>query len=309
MTPLECTPTERSVLRANPIREDPFGSWADSLKAVTEVNTPTPLLIAGLPGKMAAEVAGLAAAAPDLTLLPQGLTGPIHEGERHAFGADWVELIGDDSRDGLALPAGTIAVDYTTPEAALDNARWYAQQSVPFVMGTTGYDHAAARELVERSGIVAVIAPNMAPPIVLLQAAARWLAESFPAAMADARLSIRESHQQGKRDTSGTAKALVASLNVLGVDFSVDAIQKLRDPAAQQAELRVPEACLAGHAYHRYELSAAEGTVDLVLEHNVRGRRVYAEGTLAAVRFLAERVEERVRGRVYSMEDVLRRGG
>lgn len=267
-----------------------------------------PLFLAGLPGKMAAEVATLAAASTDFRLLPQGLTSPVHEGERLALGADWVELIGDDSRASVSLPADTVAVDYTTPDAALDNARWYAEAGVPFVMGTTGFDAAAVRETVSRSEACAVVAPNMAPPIVLLQAAARWLAESFPGALAGAELSVRESHQQGKRDTSGTAKALVASLNALGVGFSVDAIDKVRDPELQRSEIGVPEEHLTGHAFHRYDLSAAAGTVGLVLEHNVLGRRVYAEGTLAAARFLSRQIGSGARGRVFSMEDVLRGG-
>jgi len=265
----------------------------------------TPILIAGLPGKMAAEVATLVAAADDLDLLPTGLTSPIHEGESHSLAGATVELIGDDSLAGLALPADTVAVDYTTPDAALANVRWYAQQGVPFVMGTTSFDRSEAAELVAASEASAVIAPNMAAPIVLLQAAGEHLASQFPGAMADAELSIRESHQAGKKDTSGTAKAMVDYFRRLGVEYDVEAIDKLRNAGAQRAA-GVPEEHLGGHAFHRYELHAAAGTVQLVLEHNVIGRRVYAEGTLAAVRFLRERVAAGSRGEVFSMEDVLR---
>lgn len=267
---------------------------------------PIPLFLAGLPGKMAAEVAELAAASDDFTLSPHGLTSPVHEGEQLLFGEATVTLVGDDSRASLALPADTVAIDYTTPDAALANARWYAEQGVPFVLGTTGFDAAAAKELVERSETCAVIAPNMATPIVLLQAAARYLAETFPAALAGGELAIRESHQANKRDTSGTAKAMVASFNALGVEYPVEAIQQVRDPDRQQSEIGVPAEHLAGHAFHRYELATAAGTVRLVLEHNVLGRRVYAEGTLAAARFVARRVQGGRRGEVYSMEDVLR---
>lgn len=267
--------------------------------------TQTPILIAGLPGKMAAEVAELIAEADDLSLFGSGTTGPVHEGETLSFGDRAVTLVGEESRATLALPVDTIAVDYTTPDAALGNARWYAQQGVPFVMGTTGFDRAEAVRLVESSETSAVIAPNMATPIVLLQAAGNFLASQFPGAMAAAELSIRESHQSGKKDTSGTAKAMVDYFQRLGVDFDAAAIEKLREPDAQRG-FGVPEEHLAGHAFHRYELSAAAGTVRLVLEHNVVGRRVYAEGTLAAVRFLRDRVAAGSRGEVFNMEDVLR---
>ncbi|TWT96621.1 4-hydroxy-tetrahydrodipicolinate reductase [Botrimarina colliarenosi] len=267
---------------------------------------PTPVFIAGLPGKMAAETAELVAAADDLELLETGLTSPVHDGETLTLGGRVVALIAEDSLTSLAVPAEAIAIDYTTPDAALDNVRWYTASDVPFVMGTTSFDLDEAKRLVAASGVSAVIAPNMAAPIVLLQAAARWLAEEFPGALAGADLSVTESHQATKRDTSGTAKALVASVNGLGVPYGVDAIQKIRDPERQKSEVGVPAEHLNGHAFHRYELTAAAGTVQLVLEHNVLGRRVYAEGTLAAVRFLRDKIAGGSRGEVFTMEDVLR---
>jgi 4-hydroxy-tetrahydrodipicolinate reductase len=266
----------------------------------------TPIFIAGLPGKMAAETAALVAASDDFELFDIGLSSPIHEGETLDIGDQMVGLVASDSLVAVALPAETLAVDYTTPDAALDNVRWYVENDVPFVMGTTSFDLDEAKRLVAESGVSAVIAPNMAAPIVLLQAAARWLAAEFPGALAGAELTVVESHQAHKRDTSGTAKALVASTNALGVPFPIDNIEKIRDPERQQSEIGVPAEHLAGHAFHRYELTAAAGTVQLVLEHNVLGRRVYAEGTLAALRFLQAKLAAGSRGEVFTMEDVLR---
>ena len=264
---------------------------------------PTPVLVAGLPGKMALETALLVAEADDFALAPVAATSQDRAGGS-------VEIDGASLRlasfEDLSLPEGCLAVDYTTPDAALANARWYAERGVPFVMGTTGFDAAEARRVVEASSVSAVIAPNMAGPIVLLQAAARFLADEFPSAMAGGGLTIRESHQSTKRDTSGTAKAMVASLNELGVDFDVSAIRKVRDADTQRQEIGVPEEHLAGHAFHRYELRAAAGTVGLVLEHNVVGRRVYAEGTVQALRYLLVRRAAGSRGEVFTMEDVLR---
>lgn len=266
----------------------------------------TQVLIAGLPGKMALETARLVSEAGDFGLLPVGLTSPGHAGESIDVGDERVNLV---AFDGFDAPEGTLVVDYTTPDAALDNARRYAERGVSFVMGTTGFDDDEAAAIVRGSDASAVIAPNMATPIVLLQAAGRYLADEFPGALAGGDLSIRESHQSTKRDTSGTAKAMVGALNAMGVEFGVEAIEKLREPRRQQAELGVPEEHLAGHAFHRYELRTAAGTVTLALEHNVLGRRVYAEGTLQALRFLRYRLAAGSRGEVFSMEDVLRESG
>lgn len=266
----------------------------------------TPLLIAGLPGKMAAETAQLVASADDFELLREGITSPQRHGETTAIAGEPIRLFGTADLESLAVAAEAIAIDYTTPDAALGNIRWYVEQGLPFVMGTTGFDAAEAEALVQASSISAVIAPNMAAPIVLMQAAARWLATEFPGAMAGSELTIRESHQVTKRDTSGTAKAMVAHLNTLGIDYEVAQIEQVRDPQRQRDELAIPEEHLAGHAFHRYDLSTAAGTVGLALEHNVLGRRVYAEGTIAAARFLRQRVAAGSTGEVFSMEEVLR---
>ena len=264
-----------------------------------------PLLISGLPGRMAAEVAHLAHAARDMALLSVALTSDVRDATGFTVDTHEIRLMAPD-REPVDLPPATIAVDYSTPDAALGNARWLVARGIPFVMGTTGFDAAELETLVSASSVAAVAAPNMAPPIVLLQAALRWLADEFPGACRDTTLAVRESHQQGKRDTSGTARALVRSFRQLGIDCNERVIESLRDPERQHDELGVPEAYLDAHAFHRYELGAAGDTVGIALEHNVLGRRVYAEGTLQAVRFLRGQIARGAAGRLFSMEDVLR---
>ncbi|MEJ2401527.1 MAG: dihydrodipicolinate reductase C-terminal domain-containing protein [Xanthomonadales bacterium] len=264
-----------------------------------------PLLISGLPGRMAAEVAHLAHEAPDMALHSVGLTSDARHASRFTVDTHEIRLIAPD-REPVDLPPGTIAVDYSTPDAALSNARWLVARGIPFVMGTTGFDAAELKAAISESSVAAVAAPNMAAPIVLLQAALRWLADEFPGSCRETTLSVRESHQKGKRDTSGTARALVDSFRRLGIDCNESLIESIRDPERQRGQLRVPEAYLHAHAFHRYELGAAGDTVGLALEHNVLGRRVYAEGTLQAIRFLRGQIARGAAGRLFSMEDVLR---
>ena len=51
------------------------------------------------------------------------------------------------------------------------------------------------------------------------QATMELMAEQFPGAFAGSKLDVVESHQRTKADTSGTAKAVVASFQKLGLDF------------------------------------------------------------------------------------------
>ena len=144
------------------------------------------------------------------------------------------------------------------------------------------------------------------------QAAFELIAAAYPGAFAGYKMSVTESHQSSKvrfscararlasaltqssrspaaqADTSGTAKALVASFQKLGPKFEVDEIVKVRD-AEQQLKMGVPgtswlrdqfwrpclmrrlaEAHLAGHAYHTYRLTSPDGLVNFEFQARVR---------------------------------------
>lgn len=60
--------------------------------------------------------------------------------------------------------------------------------------------------------------------VVAFQAMMQYMAENFPGAFAGYKLSVTESHQSTKVDTSGTAKAVVASLEKMGPSFDVVSI-------------------------------------------------------------------------------------
>ncbi len=274
---------------------------------------PIPVMVNGLPGNMAMAVARHVRADDRFQLLPCSLTGPdITESAVDVDGL--AAALFTPERRGDALdkiesgPALPICVDFTHPSAVNDNASFYCSSGLCFVMGTTGGDRKAMADAVAASAVCAVIAPNMAKQIVGLQAMLEYAADSFPGLFDGYRLSVRESHQQGKADTSGTAKAVVGCFNRLGVDFSVDQIQKERDPAVQKRDWKIPEAFLSGHGWHTYTLTSADETVTVSLTHNVNGREVYAKGTLDAVAFLAAKIREGQKGKVYSMVDVLKGG-
>lgn len=160
------------------------------------------------------------------------------------------------------------------------------------------------------------------------------MAADFPGAFEGYALTVTESHQKTKADTSGTAKAITRSLAKLaavpyaegdgadadGVSLWGDArIERVRNEEAQLtgAPLQaggygrlnpVPPAALNGHAYHTYSLVAPDGSVEFQWRHNVNGRRVYAEGTADAALFLAGKAADRANKRLYTMVDLLESG-
>lgn len=269
------------------------------------------ILISGIPGKVGVNLAGHFLADGRFTLLPVALTGPgVPEEPVNVAGAA-IDIVGPERhREALAnlkeSEGGFIVIDYSHPSAVNANAALYCDLGINFVMGTTGGDRAELARTVESSSASAVIAPNMAKPIVGFTAMMEYMAENFPGIFSGWDLSIRESHQAGKADTSGTARAMVGYFNRMGMDFSADRIFSERDPERQRKDWGIPEEHLKGHGWHTYDLTSPDKTVALSFTHNISGRDVYYPGTADAAIFLSRRVAEGNRGKVYSMLDVMR---
>jgi 4-hydroxy-tetrahydrodipicolinate reductase len=244
-------------------------------------------------------------------LVPYSMTGPEIQAVEHTVDAVCVSLFKPDERaqaiEEVTQKQGDfLSVDYTHPSAVNANAEFYCKHQLAFVMGTTGGDRNQLEETVRASSISAVISPNMAKQIVGFQAMMEYAAQTFPDLFKGYTLEIKESHQKGKADTSGTAKAMVRYFNQMGLEFGEDQIVKVRDPEIQTSQWGIPEDYLAGHGWHTYALISDDKTVRFEFSHNVNGRDVYAKGTLDALVYLNARISEGNQGTVYTMIDVLK---
>jgi 4-hydroxy-tetrahydrodipicolinate reductase len=282
------------------------------------------VMVNGMPGPMATAAAE-ACLRKGLKLAPAAMTGPA-VGSMTITVVDPVTEKSADVRlipslevdeikstiEGLKTAYGEknlLAVDYTHPSAVNSNAAFYAENKLPFVMGTTGGDRDKLVADMNAAKHFSVIAPNMAKQIVALQSALEDLAVKYPGAFNTYKLECTESHQKTKADTSGTAKAVISSLKQLAAadDFSITDIDLIRDDE-KAMDFGVPEDALKGHAFHTYTLTSADGTTQFALEHNVAGRTIYAEGTADAVKFLAKKIQTEDEGKVYTMINVLEEG-
>ncbi len=159
-----------------------------------------------------------------------------------------------------------LVTDCTVPSAVNENAEVYCIHNLPFTMMTTGGDSEGLEKLITNSNIPAVVAPNMAEEVVAFQSVISELADEYTGTWEKNNgdgLYLRESHQgvdvceefKGKKDTSGTAKAMVKYFQKIGVPFEVSDIVKIRDMEDQE-KLGVPLSALKGHGWHRYKLYA-----------------------------------------------------
>ena len=271
------------------------------------------IMVNGLPGNMASNVARHVLADSRFELIPQSLTGPEITETQTIIDSVSIRLILPKDRDqavsAIKQKEGLfLNVDFSLPPAVNSNAEFYCKHGLPFVMGTTGGDRQLLEDTVKASSISAVIAPNMAKQIVGFQAMMEYAAKTFPDLFKGYSLEIKESHQKGKADNSGTAKAMVRYFNSLGLPFTQEEINKERDPEIQKDVLGIPEEYLSGHGWHTYSFDSNDKTVHFEFTHNVNGRDVYAMGTLDALIYLAKKVQEGVQGKVFTMIDVLKGG-
>ena len=273
--------------------------------------SPIKVMVNGLPGNVARTVAGYLLKDGRFELIPHSLTGPEIQESEYIIDNISVKLIQADQRNSQIEPIKQsqgefLSVDYTHPSAVNPNAEFYCRHGLPFVMGTTGGDRQKLEATVESSAIAAVIAPNMAKQIVGFQAMMEYAADNFPDLFKGYSLEIKESHQQGKADTSGTAKAMVGYFNRLGLSFSADEIIRIRDPEIQKSQWEIPQEYLSGHGWHTYSLVSEDQTVQFEFTHNVNGRKIYVRGTVDAILYLSEKVQAGARGKIFTMIDVLK---
>lgn len=269
---------------------------------VLESNRPIPIFMAGLPGKMATQVAEAIVEREDFDLLPMAMTSPRHKLTWVEIGSRRVQLV--DYCPNNLNPA-RIAIDFTTPESVVLNTIHYTSLRIPFVMGTSGGNRQEMEKIVKESRTCAVIAANMDPQIIRRQMYIDEFAEAYPGVFRGATVEITESHQKTKRDVSGTAVAFRSQFERYGATPD-GTITSIRDTATQEA-LGIPDPD-NGHAYHWVEVKNPTGEVIYQFNTAVQGRTSYVEGTLLAAQFLRRQICLGAEGQVFSMRDVLRGG-
>ncbi len=269
------------------------------------------LMVNGMPGNVISIITKHLLDDDRFTVLPFSLTGPqISDNEFTVSGTSF-SLIKPPERDTMITKLKNtyktfITIDFTHPTAVNENAKFYAENNLPFIMGTTGGDREALEQTVLASEIPAIIAPNMAKQIVGLQAMMEYASDTFPGLFEGYTLELIESHQKEKADTSGTAKDMIGYFNKFGIAFTIDDVKMERNPDTQLNMWNIPEKHLAGHAWHTYNLTSRDKSSFFSIKHNINGRDIYADGTKDAAIYLDKKMKKGAKSIVFSMIDVLK---
>jgi 4-hydroxy-tetrahydrodipicolinate reductase len=216
-------------------------------------------------------------------LVGYGKMGRMVEELAPAHGCAIAGII-DADRGDWAAPAD-VAIDFSTADALRDNFARYLDRRLPVVIGTTGWDTAAAdvRARAEAAGIGVVAAANFSLGVNLFQLIAEEAARRVQA-YPEYGAWIHEAHHAAKRDApSGTALLLRDAMVRAGFSRPID--------LSSTRAGTIP-------GTHTIGFDAASDTIELT--HRARDRRGFAAGALVAARWLAGR-----RG-WFTMQDVLR---
>jgi 4-hydroxy-tetrahydrodipicolinate reductase len=164
-----------------------------------------------------------------------------------------------------------VCVDFTAPEAVVENVHRVAALGVNIVVGTTGWQkhQAEVRKVIEQAGVGMVHAPNFSIGVNLFYRLARAAAEIFaPFPIYDP--FITESHHKMKKDApSGTALEISRQIQPYFADRDIPV-----------ASVR------AGYIPGMHELGFDSEADTVVLRHTARGRQGFAEGALYAARWV-----------------------
>ena len=234
-----------------------------------------PVLISGLgengKGQMSLAVAQRIAASSEFELFPYGLTAedtsaegclntPVPDLDRALIlfrPSERVKHQGLLVKEARGRPV--IAVDFSTPDALMSNAEFFASMGFNSVIGTSGGDLEKLAKLANGSGTNITYAPNMAPAVVSVQYAIGEYAKRFPNCLGFCEAYCHESHQEAKGSkTSATAKEIMRLFGKeLGARVMGEGINRIRDKDMQR-RIGVPEKYLDGHGWHTYFLVARD---------------------------------------------------
>jgi 4-hydroxy-tetrahydrodipicolinate reductase len=196
--------------------------------------------VAGAAGRMGQTVCEAVDAVEDLSLV--GRADPRLE-------TSLTDVLGD----------ADVVVDFTTPEAAVANARTCLEAGVHCVMGTTGADFS---ELEGVGTANLFVAPNFAIGAVLMMELAQRVAPHMP------ECEIVELHHEGKLDApSGTAKRTAELVRAAGGN--------VHEPLHS---VRLP-----GLVAHQEVVFGGPGQT-LTIRHDSTARESFMPGVLLAIR-------------------------
>ena len=263
---------------------------------------PHRIAVAGASGRMGHMLIDAITAADDCVL-----AGALDMAASPALGTDASAFLGRPS--GVAITADLAAglqgaqvlIDFTHPEGTLAHVKACRAQGVNLVIGTTGFSEAEKAEIAAAAQDIAIVlAPNMSVGVnvtlKLLEMAAKALSTGYD-------IEIIEAHHRHKVDApSGTALRMGEVIaDALGRDLKDCAVYAREGVTGERDPSSIGFATIRGGDIVGDHTVLFAGTGERIeISHKSSNRSGYAQGSLRAVRFLADK-----KTGLFNMFDVL----
>jgi 4-hydroxy-tetrahydrodipicolinate reductase len=263
----------------------------------------TNIVITGASGRMGRALIEVALEAEGASL-----SGATVRSSSTLVGADAGELVGQGHRNApiqsnldAFVSSNPVVIDFTTIEATLDHLQWCVTQSVPCVIGTTGFSDAQEMMIAEAGATIPVVyAPNFSVGVNvvfdLLDRASRVFGDSVD-------IEVIEAHHRHKVDApSGTALAMGRVVaNALDRDLNQVAVYGREGQTGARSREQIGFATVrAGDVVGDHTvLFAAEGE-RVEITHKASSRRTFSNGAVRAAIWASTQQPG-----LYSMRDVL----
>ena len=254
-------------------------------------HAPHRIAIAGASGRMGRMLVEAVMNAPDASL-----AGALDVATSPAVGIDAAAFLGassgvaitPDLRQGLGN--AQYLIDFTRPEGTLEHLRVCRELGVKMIIGTTGFTDEQKAEIDAASRDIAIVmAPNMAVGVnvvfKLLAQAAKALKEGYD-------IEIIEAHHRHKVDApSGTAlKMGEVVAEAVGRDLKECAVYGREGVTGERDPSTIGFATIRGGDVVGDHTVLFAGTGERIeITHKSSSRATYAQGSLRAVRFLADK--------------------
>lgn len=249
------------------------------------------IAIAGAGGRMGRMLVEAVLNADDLRLSGAlGIAGSDGLGQDAAafLGKASGAIVTADLAEGLQ--GADVLIDFTRPEGTLQHAEYCAAHGIKLVIGTTGFDDAgkaALKAAAEKTAIV--FAPNMSVGVnvtlKLLELAAKSLSTGYD-------IEIIEAHHRHKVDApSGTALKMGEVIaDALGRDLKECAVYGREGVTGERDPSTIGFATIRGGDIIGDHTVLFAGTGERIeISHKSSSRAGYAQGSLRASRFLADK--------------------
>ena len=274
----------------------------DSTTTISSTPAARRVAVAGASGRMGRMLIEAVRNAPDCRL-----AGALDVAASPAIGSDAGAFLGFASGVAIAadLRAGLqdaqVLIDFTRPEGTMAHLAVCRELGVQAVIGTTGFSDAQKVEIAEIAKDIAIVmAPNMSVGVnvtfKLLEMAAKALSTGYD-------IEIVEAHHRHKIDApSGTALKMGEVIaDALGRDLKECAVYGREGVTGERDPSTIGFATVRGGDIVGDHTVLFAGTGERIeIAHKSSSRANYAQGSLRAVRFLADQ-----RAGLFDMFDVL----